>query len=104
MDIETVTHESFESCLGETFRVDRGDEAQVIDLELTHVDVRGQPEAVGEGEPARQGFSLMFTGPGDEVLTQGIFRLEHAFLGSADLFLVPLGLHGELMRYEIVVS
>ena len=50
-------------------------------------------EAAGAGgdSDAREPFSLVFSGGDDIQLPQQIYRLDHAKLGSLEIFLVPLG-------------
>jgi hypothetical protein len=57
--------------------------------------------ACGDTPP---GFSLLFHGPAEPWWPQGIFRVEHADLGTEDVFLVPLGPDDRGMRYEAVVA
>jgi hypothetical protein len=52
----------------------------------------------------RAPFSIVFRGPLDAVLPQCIYQLEHAAIGTFDLFLVPIGPDGEGMRYEAVFT
>jgi hypothetical protein len=54
-----------------------------------------------DGSP---GFLLLFHGPADPWWPQGMFRVEHADLGTEDLFLVPLGPDERGMRYEAVIA
>lgn len=39
----------------------------------------------------RTPFALVFHGPSEPVLPQGMYRLEHQDLGVLELFLVPIG-------------
>lgn len=52
----------------------------------------------------RAPFALVFTAAHDDgYLPQGTYQLQHAELGTLELFLVPLGLEPSgLMRYEAV--
>jgi hypothetical protein len=49
-------------------------------------------------------FSIIFRGPSGQSLPQRIYRLEHAQLGTLDLFLVPIGPDGVGMCYEAVFN
>ncbi|MFB9066958.1 DUF6916 family protein [Pseudofulvimonas gallinarii] len=53
---------------------------------------------------ALPGFSVFLRGPGDRQLRQGVYTLSHASLGELDLFLTPIALDAEGMRYEIVFN
>jgi hypothetical protein len=66
--------------------------------ELIDVD---EPEPAGAGA-LRAPFSLVFRGPLEPLLPQGIHRLEHDALGELDLFLVPIGPDEAGTRYEAV--
>ena len=61
---------------------------------------------VTEGDPAsvQEHFSLVFRGPHDRVLSQGMCRMEHAELGVVVLFIVPIGPDSRGMRYEAVFN
>ncbi len=39
--------------------------------------------------PRQERFMVMLRGPREPILPQGIYRLEHAALGTHELFLVP---------------
>ena len=49
-------------------------------------------------------FSMIFTGPQNAPLKQGIYRLDHSELGALDLFLVPLGKDQNGVQYEAIVN
>ncbi len=88
--LDRVNVSVFEACLGQTFRA-RSIDGTVSDLELftaTALEPRPGLAHLGIREDP---FSLMFrTSPG-ATLAQGNFTLEHARLGSFDLFMVPVG-------------
>lgn len=48
-------------------------------------------------------FSLEFVGEG-EGLSQATYSLAHAFLGTHEVFLVPVGTEGTAIRYEAVFN
>lgn len=68
------------------------------------VDVRLQTATDAGSTPRQEQFSLLFTGPLDLFLPQGIYRLEHDQLGTIDLFLVPIGKDGDGYQYEAVFN
>jgi len=49
-------------------------------------------------------FSMIFTGPQNAPLKQGIYRLDHSELGTLDLFLVPIGSDKNGVQYEAIVN
>jgi hypothetical protein len=73
--------------------------AHALDLVLVEATALSH----GEGRP-RTPFSLVFRGPVQPVLEQGIQRLEHLELGNLDLFLVPIARDAQGTRYEAVFT
>jgi hypothetical protein len=77
----------------------------VIDTALVEVTEKGlsdhqQPSAASHQER----FSLVFRGPHDRLLQQGMYRLRHSQLGALELFLVPVGQDHEGLYYEAVFN
>jgi len=71
------------------------------DLKLVEVrDLGRRPTAGGE----LSNYSLTFLAPAPDVLPQAIYHLEHAALGSMDVFLVPIGRSAEGVRYEAIFN
>ena len=97
--IEWLTHDDFAGRLGEQFemRVPDGPSMVVELVEATEGDVLGGPGPQGQ---ERRQFSLVFRGPAEPVMPQGIYSLGHADLEDLELFLVPLGPDDVGMRYE----
>jgi len=56
-----------------------------------------------EGHGTRS-FSLIFHGPSDQSLDQGIHSLRHEDLGDLEVFLVPIGDRDGVRQYEAVFS
>jgi hypothetical protein len=52
----------------------------------------------------RQPFSLVFRGPGEELLPQSTYLLEHPELGALQIFLVPISRDEGGARYEAVFA
>jgi hypothetical protein len=52
----------------------------------------------------QQAFSIVFLGPGDKLMPQHIYRLQHEALGEVDLFLVPVGSKEQGYEYEAVFN
>jgi hypothetical protein len=93
-DLASLTAEDFRACLEAQFSVPEGP----IECELIEVN-----EFAGEVTSApRAPFAVVFRGPLEPFLPQGMHRFEHEALGSLDLFLVPIGPDDGAMRYEAV--
>ena len=101
--LETFTVTTFSPHLGTTFRISV-DASQPLELELieaTDLSARYASEPVeGRGRP----FSIVFRGPGDILLPQRIYRVEHDQIGTFDLFIVPIGRDPDGLRYEAVFN
>jgi uncharacterized protein DUF6916 len=76
--------------------------SQTVTLVLVDVrDVAGDTSAATSGEC----FSLLFkTARTGGRLTQGTYRLEHASLGTFDLFIVPSGADARAYYYEAIIN
>ena len=96
MDLQDLTHEHFGGVVGTTFRADL--DGSVVELQLTQAD-----RAPGEARPDNA-FSLLFKGPPDPFLPQGIRELVHDELGSHAIFLVPVGQSEDGYLYEAVFT
>jgi len=86
-NLNTITLEDFEPCLGQTFLV-TPENAEGLELELTQVKPLGD---AGPKAGVRQPFSLLFRGPLEPVLAQQQYPIENSTLGDLSLFLVPIG-------------
>jgi hypothetical protein len=58
----------------------------------------------GHSTPHMEQFSLTFRGPGQTLLPQQIYQVQHNRLGAFDLFLVPVGHDGHGSYYEAVFN
>ena len=54
--------------------------------------------------PPQEAFSLVFMAPQDTPPEQHLYKLEHAVLGSMELFLVPIGADERGVRFEAVFN
>ncbi|MET0621494.1 MAG: hypothetical protein ABW250_00805 [Pyrinomonadaceae bacterium] len=98
----TPTAEEFRQHLGTTFGVRLEPPApRPVELELIEVkDYNPQ-----SNEPSKmERFSLFFRGPGDIMLNQGTFTLEHPSMGELLLFMVPVARDPQGFRYEVVFN
>jgi hypothetical protein len=103
VDLGTVSWETFSGHVGSGFTLGpagEGSEGVTLPVQLTSAD------AVGDAPPGggRAPFSLMFSGPAEPIVRQGIYRLSHPELGTLDLFLVPLAPDGDGARYQAVFT
>jgi hypothetical protein len=100
--LDTLSRETFQSHVGETFRIAFTDGEIELTLVLATPITAGDPEP----DPAKRSpFSLLFRGgPPDRFLPQRTYDLEHPELGNLSIFLVPLGPDAEGMRYEAVFT
>jgi len=107
--LETLTADDFHDHRNTRFRVTGGaSEVGPSAFELELVEVAEYPAA--SPGTFRSPFSVLFHGPLEPVLPQGIYRLEHERFGALELFIAPVGPQepsaaGEkprAMRYESV--
>lgn len=96
--LETLTKDIWEACLDGNFQVEI-DDRNLLDLKLHSVSGFGQ-----HPQSRREAYSLMFQGPMQPVLMQKIHRIRHQQMGQLDIFLVPLGPEGGVMRYEAIFA
>ncbi|HLO31904.1 MAG TPA: hypothetical protein VK249_22335 [Anaerolineales bacterium] len=54
--------------------------------------------------PRQRMFSLIFRGPLDRPLEQGLYPMSHAIMGTESLFLVPIAREMDGFRYEAVFN
>ena len=95
-----LTAENFRQHLGTKFGV-RVETPRPLELELSEVkDYTPQSNEPGGMER----FSLFFRGPGDIMLQQGTFTMDHPSMGEVTLFLVPIGQDSQGFRYEVVFN
>jgi len=89
-------HEDFVPQLNTKFSV-KLDETNAVDLFLTEV---GELKTSARQEQ----FSVIFRGPGDVFLGQGIRPFEHDEMGDFSLFLVPISQDDNSFYYESVFN
>jgi hypothetical protein len=80
-----LTAALFRPHLGSSFLVRRADGPET-EIELAEVrEVSPQP-----GAPRQDPFTLLFSGPTEHPLGQGLHSLEHSTMGTLEIFLVPV--------------
>ena len=88
--------DSFVQCLNTDFNViDEGSAA--LSLKLTEV-------TEGFITARQEAFSVIFHGPADRFISQGIHKLSHSILGDLDIFLVPIAKDNDGFQYEAVFN
>lgn len=89
--LETLTAEDFRGHRGTRFKLTAQSQegSSAVSLEAELADVSESPP--GPPGASRTPFSVMFHGPLEPVLPQGIYRLESEHFGSVELFIVPVG-------------
>ena len=92
----TPCHADFAAALHTRFAL-RQDVPQPIELELVHVsELRSAPR--------QEIFSILFRGPLKTPLAQRIYQLEHAEMGTFELFIVPVAMNEQGYEYEAVFN
>lgn len=96
--LETLTKDNWTKYIGKNFPITAGN-PDTFNLKLT--EVKGYGNRQGGN---REAFSILFCGPLQPVLPQGIYRVEHVDFGELAIFLVPIGPQPEGMGYEAVFT
>ena len=91
--------DDFQGRVNETFTLRLDDLA--LELTLTEAEPVGSPRP---GAAREQAFALVFTGPQEPIISQGMHRMEHPGMGELDIFLVPIGSDAGGTRYEAVFN
>lgn len=92
---------AFAATLDSDYALDLGSAGEIAWALVAATPYPGEGGAVDEaGDP--RSFSLLFRGPREPRLDQGIVPLRHPRLGRLDLFVVPVVCEADGMRYEAV--
>ncbi len=94
--LEKLTCADFEKHIDAEFKV-ASDE---VDMTLKLVEAK----KMGQGEREGGAFSLLFSGPAEPVLEQGLIPLEHAEMGKLEIFMVCVGPGEGELDYEAVFT
>jgi hypothetical protein len=98
-DLGELTLSTFSPLVGDAFTIETTGGLR-IEVTLSEAAAESdQPVASG-----RTPFSILFSGPPEPILPQGIHRLEHRALGALDVFLVPLQPESGGARYQAVFA
>jgi hypothetical protein len=96
MDLGELTLAAFEPLVGEPFAVVL--EPATIELVLESATT------LGARPGGRDPFTLIFRGPPEPLLPQATYALEHADLGTLEIFVVPIGRDGDGTSYEAIFT
>ena len=91
-----LTHDTFAKLLHAKFSV-AVDLSEQLELQLDEVSELRLSDR-------QEQFSLVFRGPNETFLGQGLRRLNHERMGEFDLFLVPISQDAHGYRYESVFN
>ena len=100
-DTRDLRLEHFTTCVEDDFQLDAGDAGRIA---VQLVEAAEMPTAKRLEEGRRKEFSILFKGPAEPALEQGIYALEHGDVGSHALFLVPVNQDDEGRYYEAVFT
>ncbi len=89
---QDLTADFFEALAGKTFSVQPAGTLELVSITRDTKD------------PRIEGFSLLFHGPKASALGQATYNLQADGVEAMDIFLVPLGPSGEVMRYQAIFS
>jgi hypothetical protein len=88
----------FRAHMSTAFVLDPGDRREPVTLTLVEV-------TEGRSGGGFHRFSVLFHGPSDRMVGQGLYTIQHQSLGTLELFLVPvIGSNAERMLYEACFS
>lgn len=94
-----LTHDEFSKHVGSKFQIALGEREVALKLaEVKHYLPRENEES------GMERFSVFFEGPGDAILPQKTYQLQHERMGEIDLFLVPISGDEKGFRYEAVFN
>jgi hypothetical protein len=96
MSEELFDREQFASVLGSTFTAQM-EGTEKCELSLTEVSEL-------KDRQTSQSFSILFLGPENHPVGQGLYELEHESLDPMALFLVPVGIVEGRMQLEAIFN
>ncbi len=97
--LEKLTFEDFSPLLEQKFQIKLEDNTTLV-VQLTETTIN-ENSAERNG---RQSFSIVFRGPRNLEMTQGIYPVSHEELGEFSIFLVPIGPDEKGMCFEAVFN
>jgi len=94
---ETISHENFSGHLNALFRVDVAETS--LEFELVEVETHKSIDP-----SLREPFTLIFQGPKDPILAEGIYTLSNDGAGSFELYIIPIVSHGDRQSYQVIFN
>ena len=94
--LENLKLESFSSRLNSKFLIHREPEG-TVEVELIEILDLGST-------PRQEQFSIVFRGPRNQELQQGIYRFEHEGIGAFEMFIVPFKRVQDGILYEAIFN
>lgn len=98
--LKLPTEAEFKACLNQFFLLQL-DGFEAIKMELINLESM-RPN--NPGDDSRQSFSVMFQGPMEPRLNQGIYALENESMGRIEIFLVPIETNATGVQYEAIFN
>jgi hypothetical protein len=97
--VENLTLNTFAPLVNARFKV-QASPTQAVELNLASAS---ELKSYGTGGKS-ESFSLLFTGPEKQFLSQGNYTFESENIGRFILFMVPVGPLSGLMQYEVLFN
>lgn len=94
--LEELHVDQFRDCLNSDFQVV---DDPPVDLALRLAEVHDRSKS-----PQQEVFALLFHGPAQYFMPQGMYQLKHSGLGEIELFLVPVDQDSQGFQYEAVFN
>jgi hypothetical protein len=94
--LEKLTRDIFAHHLHTHFQIEDGVASSAV-MELVEARVAPAPQGY-------EAFSIVFRGPSDPLLPQGMHRFHHDAIGTFDLFTVPIRRDQHGLYYEAVFN
>jgi hypothetical protein len=98
LELDKVECAQFAACLNQDFEIATGAAPLVLQLS----DAR--PLLGSHRVAGREPFSLVFRGPAQMRLPQGIYKMNHAQLGEMEIFLVQIAADKTSSSFEAVFN
>jgi hypothetical protein len=92
--VDDITRATFDPHVGSRFAVSSPSPAELELVEVTDI---------GDGNHGLN-FRLLFRGPREAPLDQGMVELDHPEIGTVALFIVPVGADAAGVQYEVVFN
>ena len=99
VSLDQLRFEDFAGLVKATFAVEP-DPGATLQLELAAVTPRRLTPSGLAGGLAYEQFTLVWLGPADRLLPQGMYWFENPTRGRFELFIVPVGHDANGIRYE----